>query len=332
MGLKLGPENLQEPILRHAQRTYTRLRKDQTVREVLESLRGADLAEKIVYFYVVDEDGRLAGVVPTRRLLMSAAEQSIAEIMVPRVVAIRDTATVLEACEQFLEHRFLALPVVNDEGKMLGVVDVGVFTDEVMILAEQRSAENVFQLIGVHVDLGRRVSSWVSFKDRFPWLLCNITGGILCAFLAGAYSSLLDSVMVLAWFIPVVLALAESVSIQSLTLTLRSLQSERTLGSPAWSALRKEFITAALLGLAAGAIVAGVMGVWHGRMPVVLVVWISICLSVVAACLLGVAIPTVVRALRFDPRIAAGPITLAIADLGTLLIYFSAGHWLLDRT
>jgi magnesium transporter len=219
--------------------------------------------------------------------------------------------------------------VLDEDDKMVGVVDINLFTDEVLSMTEQRSAENVFQMIGVHVELGREVSPWMSFKDRFPWLLCNIAGGILCAFLAGVFSSLLDSIVVLAMFIPVVLALAESVSIQSLTLTLRGLQDGRSLGNLAWTALRKEFVTAAMLGLAAGGLVALVARLWQDQTPVALVIWISICLSVIFACLLGVAIPTAARLMRFDPRIAAGPITLACADLGTLLLYFSAGTWIL---
>ncbi len=123
----------------------------------------------------------------------------------------------LVAAEYFVNRRFLAFPVVEPGGRLVGVVDVSLFTDDVLTLARQ-SFDGIFQLIGVHATEG--LTAWSSFRDRFPWLLCNVGGGLLCAVLASHYESLLDHLVVLALFIPVVLTLAEAVSIQSLTLTL----------------------------------------------------------------------------------------------------------------
>lgn len=324
----LDPENLNDPIMRHVSRDFTTLRAIQTAGEALAALRSQHVAEKIVYFYVLDGDDRLVGVVPTRRLLSSPLERKIADIMVDRVVSIPSSATVLTACESFIQHRFLAFPVVDDEGRILGVIDVSLFTGEMVGLAEQRSADSAFQTIGVHVALGRRVSSWVSFLDRFPWLLCNIGGGIACAFLAGLYENVLDTVIILALFIPVVLALAESVSIQSMTLTLQALQRERVDWRLLARSLRKEFTTSALLGMASGVIVGGVAWVWRGQAVIALAIGASIMLAIITACLLGVLLPTLLRIYR-DPKIASGPVVLATADVATLLFYFNLARWMI---
>ena len=329
MSRVLGPKHLDEPIITHARRDYVALRSDQTVGQALETLRSKDIGEKIVYFYVVDGNGKLVGVVPTRRLLMTGPQVPIAEIMVDRVASIPATASVLTACEFFIQYRFLAFPVVDDESRLVGIADVSLFTDEVMGLAEKRSAERAFQIIGVNVALGRRVSGWVSFKDRFPWLLCNIAGGLLCALLAGLFESLLDAAVVLALFIPVVLALGESVSIQSMTLTLAALQQERVDWTSLLRSLRKELVTAMLLGAGSGLLVAGVALVWKGESMVAGAIGLSILLSVVTASLLGVLVPTAVHAFRGDPRIAAGPISLASTDMATILLYFSLAGWFL---
>jgi magnesium transporter len=162
----------------------------------------------------------------------------------------------------------------------------------------------------------------VGFRNRFPWLLCNIGGGIICAFLAGLYESFLDSVIVLALFIPVVLALAESVSVQSMTITLQSLHGRRVGWRNTLRAVTAEFLTAVLLGSASGLLVGLVALVWKRQPAVAAAIGASICLAIITACLLGILLPTALRAFR-DPKIASGPIVLATADVATLLFYFN---------
>jgi magnesium transporter len=314
-------DHLHEPLFGYVRRDFIPLRTTQTVREALDFLRSQQLGERLIYFYVTDHEERLAGVIPTRRLLASPLEASVSALMVTRVATLPTHATVREACEAFLHHRFLAFPVVDAGGVLHGVVDVGLFTDEIEELTERRKADDVFQLIGVHVT--EAVSSWSAFKDRVPWLMFNVMGGLLAALLAGLYESLLDAVVVLALFIPVVLALAESVSIQSVTLTLQRLHA----GNPQWGTfvrgIRREAGTALLLGLACGSIVGFTAWVWKGAPGIALAIVTVITLSMLTACLLGVGLPTALRAVNLDPRIAAGPVVLATADMVTLLLYFN---------
>jgi NhaA family Na+:H+ antiporter len=119
-----------DPITAHMHRDFTQLDAGQTVGEALEWLRQHPPPGRIIYFYVVDGEGRLRGVVPTRRLVLSPPEKPVADIMVRQVVALPAHATVLEACEFFIQHRLLAFPVVDDAGRVLGVVDVEFFTEE----------------------------------------------------------------------------------------------------------------------------------------------------------------------------------------------------------
>lgn len=324
----LGLESLQDPVTAHMSPRFTTLPAQQSVGEALADLRAQQLPEAIIYFYVLDQDGKLVGVVPTRRLLMAAPDQRIDQLMLGRVVAIPAAATVEVACEFFVLHKFLAFPVVDPERRLLGVVDVGLFTDELLDVAEKQSVDDVFQLVGVHLARGK-ASPWASFRNRFPWLLCNIGGGTACAVLSGFYEPLLAAQLVLALFVPVVLALAESVSMQSMTITIHGLHAARvdwrSLLEGVWSELR----AALLLGLACGGSVGLIAHVWKGKPAVALAIGGSIALAVVTACLLGVLLPTAVRALRGDPRIAAGPIVLATADLATLLFYFNLSGWIL---
>jgi magnesium transporter len=325
----LADLNLDEPILAHVRRDFAILRADQTVAQAIASLQGTTLGEKIVYFYVADPQDRLVGVVPTRRLLMSAADASIRSIMADNVVTVPSSATVLQACEFFLRHRLLAFPVVDEAERIVGVVDIGMFADEMSDVAEREQLEDTFQLIGVRLAHARRPSPWDAFRKRLPWLLCNVAAGILCALIAGAYEGLLDYAIVVAIFVPVVLTLAESVSIQSTTITLQALHHSEIRWRRFYRSLGREFLTALLLGLACGTIVGGVAWIWRRQAMVAAIIGASICLSMVTACLLGVILPTIVRRFRGDPKIAAGPIVLAMADIATLLTYFSLAAWLI---
>ncbi len=318
----LSAAQLHEPILPLARKPLLVLQPDMRITEALDRIRRLGDAFAIHYLYVVDSEEKLVGVVPTRRLLTAQHEQLVREVMLDHVVAIPDWATVLIASEYFATRRLLAFPVVNGKGQLLGAVDVSLFTDEVIDLAKQ-THDDIFQLIGIHGTAQR--STWVAFRDRFPWLLCNIAGGLIAAFIASRYEHLLQQVVVLALFIPIVLALAESVSMQALTLTMQNLPEGpvvwRRLGAAIW----KEFLTASLIGLACGAVVAAVVLGWRGERLVASTILIAIMLSMIIACLLGVTVPAVLRAAKADPKIAAGPVVLASADVATLLLYFGLG-------
>ena len=298
-----------------------------TVGEALSSLRARPLGERIVYFYVVDDDGRLTGVVPTRRLLMSSTDVRIADVMVTDVVALPATATLRDAADLFLEHKLLALPVVDAEGGLDGVIDIVVFTGEISSVAARQSGNDAFEIIGAHV--AAQTGAWRGFVDRFPWLLCNVAGGMAAALIAAAYESLLEAIIALALFIPVALTLSESVAMQSVTLTLQHLH-----GAPAdarflLKTMRRELATATLLGAGCGAIVGAIAWRWKGDVGVALSVAATITAAMAAAALLGVLLPGTLRASGRNPRIASGPIVLALTDVLTLLCYFNVARALL---
>lgn len=312
--------DLHESVLQHIQADVVRLRPEESVADALESLRNHGPDHDIVYIYVVDDEDRLIGVVPTRALLASRPERRLGEIMQGDVVAIPDWATVLVAAEYFVTQRFLAFPVVSSGGQLVGQVDVRVFTDEVVGHAK-RSFDDIFQIIGVHATQGRTVL--LGFRDRFPWLLTNITGGLLCAVLVSRYEHMLDAAVVLAIFLPMVLALAESVSMQSATLTLHGLHSSGMTWALLGPAMRREFSVAALLGVGCGLIVGLISWAWKGNDQLALALGGAIALSMVTAALLGLLLPTLLHSAKLDPKIAAGPIVLAVADVCALLIYFN---------
>jgi magnesium transporter len=333
MAAPLTKANLDDPISRHMRADFVRLPLGSTVGGALAGLRERPPEGRILYFYVVDADGRLAGVVPTRRLLLSPADRPLADIMIGRVIALPDSATVLDACEFFTLHRLLAFPVVDAERRVVGVVDIELYTDELSGLDDRgddrERAEDLFQLVGVHLAEARQASPLASFRRRFPWLLCSVGGGIVAAVLSGAFSEELQRTVALALFLPVVIGLAESVSMQSLGLALQTLHG----GRPTWPALlrrlARELLTGAFLGVAAGLIVAAVAAAWLGELRLAGTLLGGVAGGMACAGGIGLALPNLLRLLRLDPRVAAGPVSLAAADVLTLLIYFNLARWLL---
>jgi magnesium transporter len=320
---------LNDPVTRHIHQDFARMLVSQTVSEALDDLRRNPPMGRILYLYVVDDQGRLAGVVPTRRLLLASPEQPLAEIMVRQVVALPARTTVMEACEFFIQHRFLAFPVVDEDRRLLGVVDVELYTDEITQLDNGRVRDDLFQLLGVHADAAREDSPLGGFRRRYPWLGCNLAAGILAAFLSSAYQEELDRVVALAFFIPVVLNLAESVSSQSVSLALQALHGRPLSWTMIPGKLVAELATGLMLGLAAGAAVGLVALVWLGQARVALCILGGIGGGVAGAAVLGTAMPFVLRLLRLEPRVAAGPIALAGADVITILLYLNLARWLL---
>lgn len=292
------------------------------MQETLDHLRNLDVGDKIIYFYVAGENDRLVGVVPTRKLLMSRADEKLADIMSRRVVAIPKAASVFDACEFFVLHKFFALPVVDEQRRVLGVVEISLVTEEVLEGSEPPELEDVFEILGFHLAAARNAGPLMALRFRFPWLGATILSGTVCALITLLFEETLAELLVLAFFLPLVFGLAESVSMQSMTLSIQGLRASRPTLSWYLRALRREAATATLLGLACGLVVFCIVWAWRGNPGAAGAIGASVLLSFETACLLGLSVPSLLHALKLDPKIAAGPITLAFTDIATLLFYF----------
>ncbi len=322
------PDILDEPITRFMRFDFCRVKGEQSVAEALADLRVQQPQGRIIYFYAMDDADHLEGVVPTRRLLLSRPDAKIADLMVRDAITVPSTASVREACELFLAHRFLAFPVVH-EGRMVGIVDVELFAEGIDDLERTKQQEDLFQLMGVHLSAAQQASPWAGFTSRFPWLLCNIGGGILAALLSYLFEGLLANVVAIALFVPVVLGLSESVAIQSVTLALLVLHGQRPTLRALGNRIGRELLTGALLGGACGLIMALVALAWLGQAKVAVALLAGISVGIAGSAAFGLAMPYLLRLLKRDPQVAAGPIALVFADMLALTTYFSVARWLL---
>src|SRR6266478_3435085 len=328
-----GAIDFNAPAADYARQDFPLLQAGASAEKALETVRREGVGERVIYFYAVDEGGRLVGVVPTRRLLTAAPATVLREIMVPRVIALPAEATVLEACEFFVLYKLLAFPVVDAERHVIGVVDADMFMQSVLQTEETKSEGaryDFFEELGFHLAQVRDASPWRMFRYRFPWLLATVAAGTACALLAGAFEVTLARSLVIAFFLTMVLGLNESVSTQSMSVTIQALRSARVTRRWFATAFRREMMTALLLAVACGALVTAIVWFWRDEIRAALVIGGSIAASLVTACLFGLGVPSLLHWWKLDPKISAGPVTLALADFFALLFYFTSA-WLVLR-
>lgn len=321
-------EHLRRNVLEFVDPDYPRLFEGETIDSALARLRTTGFSSRAIYFYVVNAEGRLVGVVPTRRMLLNPPDTPVARIMERRVVTVPKTATLEDACELFILHRLLAVPVVDEEKRMIGVVEAAVYSDEMFRLAdssEENWNEELFQLIGFTLSEIRRGSPFAIFQRRFVLLLSNLAGGLICAVLAGMFRDVLNRAVALALFLPVVLALAESVSIQTLTLVLDRQQLGVFTGKRVFAFIRRELPTGILLGLTLGALVGGFAAAWDRQPLLFPTIAAGITLGLLIATVIGTVVPVLFWLAQRDARPSAGPVVLALTDVAALTAYLLAG-------
>jgi len=259
--------------------------------------------------------------------------------MVRRVVAVPAKATVLDACEFFVLYKFLAFPVVDEQRRVVGIIDANLFAEEILEAGDtedgSRSSDTVpvgpefFEALGFRLEQIRGASAWRAFRFRFPWLLVTVTGGTVSALLAGFFEATLAGSLIIAFFLTMVLGLNESVSMQTMSVTIHALRSTSVTWDWLASAFRRELATALLLGVCCGFVVCVIAWAWRHDLRAATVIGGSIALSLVTAAAFGLAVPSLLHRLKLDPKIAAGPVTLVLADFIALAIYFTSASLVL---
>jgi magnesium transporter len=319
---KAALPDLDRPVAGLAHVDYMQLFDWETVAESLDRIRGEHLGERVVYFYAIGEGDKLVGVVPARRLVVAEANTLIRDILVRPVVTVPTSATLREAFQAMAGRKLLAVPLIDSEGRICGVIDIRHYSEDALDFGRREVADRMFQILGFHIQ-GGDSGIWQSFKSRFPWMICNIASGLAAVAITGAYSWILKAAVALTFFFPVVLGIAESVSMQSVSIGLQSLDSDRSTF--------REIRMGPVLGLAAGGLV-GLVGWLALGMPILgAILCISIVFGAAIGALFGLYLPRLVHHWKLDPKIASGPAVLALTDVFTLAAYLMFAEWMLLR-
>ncbi len=303
---------------------------DHSIKEAVDVLRKKQCDGKIIYFYVVDEGQKLKGIVSARTLLLADPNAKIKEIMEKVVFCLEEDQNIQEAMEELSHRRLLALPVVDKNHKMKGVVDVHQYLEENIDVFKEQRNQDVFQLLGMTLEEGLYKSPLKSYKKRMPWILCNMVGGIACAIVSHIFQLVLGKVLILAMFIPLVLSLSESISMQSMTQSFHILRKQNISWHRILMRMFSEIRTAILMSVTSGVLVGGLSLFWGAGILVSATIATGILISVILSAVIGSSIPLFLHLNHLDPKVASGPVVLTISDVITTTIYlFLATLWLL---
>lgn len=296
--------------------------------DAIAALQDQEEAEMVFYLYAVDDDRRLTGVVSLRDLVTTSSDTTLEDIMSRKVHSVRPETDQEEVAMIVSQYNFLAVPVVDAEDQLLGIITV----DDVVDIIREEATEDFLQMVGAGKD--REIllkSSWDNARMRFPWLFASWVGGILAAFIIGAFDNILQSTIVLAAFIPVIIGMGGNIGTQSSTIIVRGLATGRVGLENSVKILLKEMRVGLILGILYG-ILLGVFAIFRflDVSPMLgLVVGLSICASMIIAATIGSLVPLILNRFDIDPAVATGPfVTTAIDILGVALYFWIAGFFL----
>ena len=299
-----------------------------TCGEALRTLQDQKDAEMVFYLYITNEDNSLVGVASLRTLATTPTNTKLKDLMVKRVHYVRPETDQEDVAQIVAQYNYLAVPVVDGDNHLLGIVTV----DDVVDVIREEATEDFLQMAGAGKD--REIllkSSWENAKVRLPWLFASWIGGIVAASVIGFYEHMLESIIALAAFIPVIIGMGGNIGTQSSTIIVRGMATGRIEIGNEFRILIKELRVGLILGVLYG-VMLGVFANLRfiGTDPMLgLVVGLSITCSMLIAVTVGSFTPLVLRKLDIDPAVATGPfVTTSIDILGVLLYFVIAGFLL----
>ena len=330
---RLSRPELESPIANYITPCQFNFRVDQTVEDVLKTLQSKETKKEVGYFYITDKNNVLQGIVTLPDILYNAPKTALIDIIDPDVLKVHDDEPLENGLKVLMTHKILSIPVINRDNRFLGILEVMLHESEDFYKSKKihnkSLKEDIFQFIGFSIEQRKRDSPWIEFRYRMPWLLCNLVGGLICAVISDFYEVTLAKFVILAVFIPLVLALSESVAIQSMTLSLRFLHLRNIRWVQVWRRIFIEAKTSFLLGVASAILICFFYFAWSVDLKPVIAISLSIVFATMIAALFGTAFPIILHALRLDPKVAAGPVVLMMADIITITVYLSLSTFLL---
>jgi magnesium transporter len=307
-----------------------RLNEDATCREAIQALQESGDVEQVFYLYVENEQGQLVGVVSLRNLLTRPPNTPLHEVMVPDVISVPPHLDQEEVSRIVSRYDFLAVPVVDEHRRLLGIVTV----DDVIDVIKEEAVEDMMLMVGVHQDDPSDQPGGVlkSARQRLTWLLITLVGGVLVAELAKLWERDIGAFPLLAGFLPVVIGMGGNVGSQAATITVRGIALGHLEPRDILRVVWREVRVGLLLGLGYGLLLAVYCWLRFDRLFFGLGVGAAILAAMGAAAVTGSIIPLALQRARIDPAVVTVPFVTTLMDLVGVLIYFSVTTALIALT
>lgn len=310
---------------------YVSLKESLTVFQALERIRSlANFTETIYYLYVIDAARHLTGIISLRDLVVAAPDQTIGEVMTRDVIFVHTDTDQEEVARSIQRYDFLALPVVDREQRLVGIVTV----DDVIDILEEEATEDIYTMGGVQAGAADDYfqSDLVTVaRRRVVWLLVLLITNTGTTAVIHSQEDILQEVVALAAFIPLLIGTGGNVGAQSSTVVIRSLSTDTAHSNKPFWVIQREGFAGALLGVMLGVIVTIWAYFLQRNLPVAIAVGTSLVAISVLASLSGASLPFLFRKIGFDPALMSAPFITTAVDVAGVFIYFSVARFILHQ-
>ena len=302
------------------------IHESQTVGSAMTTVKKmAEEAETIYYVYVVDEENRLKGVLTLKDLIVHKEDVKISEIMVDRVVSVEVQAAQDAVAKMIRDYDFLAIPVIDEEEKLIGIITV----DDAIDVIDEEATSDYSGLAGVDVD-EQSVNPFIAASKRLPWLISLLFLGLTTAALLSRYEGIIGQVSVLSIFITLITGTAGNAGTQSLAVAVRKIG--LTEDEPLFiKTILSEVATGIISGIATGLIIFVVVGLWQANWILGGIIGVSMFFAITVATIAGSLIPLLIDSMGFDPSFASGLFITTVSDLTSVFVYFTIASMFLEK-
>lgn len=305
---------------------YLAFYSDQTAEKVFEKLRKiSPEAEMIYYIYVISRSKELLGVLSVRQLLAAQPNVQLKDLMTSKVIKVGVNDDQEEVAHLLAKYDLLAIPVVNKQNQLMGIITV----DDAIDVIEDEATEDIYKMAATaDIHDGGLIKA---VKKRIPWLLILLVGDLLSGSVIKGFESSLQTIVALAFFIPVLMDMGGNVGTQSLTVVVRGLATGELHFSNFLSHLWQEVKVGLVMAIILGFLLSGVAYFWQGNPSLGFVVGVSMFITLLTAIIAGTSIPFLIDLAGADPAVAAGPFITTLIDITGLFIYFTMATLLMEK-
>jgi magnesium transporter len=293
------------------------LNEDMTVGEAITELQNNRDVEMVFYVYVVDDRGHLVGVVSLRRLLLVSPETPLKRIMTADLISARVDTDQEEVARQVAAYNLLAIPVVDEENKLVGSITV----DDIIDVIKDEATEDIYRLAGVAGDERAFTPAGESFRKRLPWLGINLITAFLATTIVALFEGTIERLAAVAVFMPVVAGMGGNAATQTLTVIVRGI----ALGELTWGNARKALLKEAAVGVGNGVVLgivaAAVVWALRGNIALGLVLGAAMIINMFVAATAGTLVPLGLRAANVDPALASSIFITTLTDIFGFFAY-----------
>jgi len=298
-----------------------------TVKEATKLLHNAEYLDMPFYLYVTDDNNKLVGILSLRQLILNTPTKKLADIMIHDVITVNITDTREHVANRIDKYGLLAIPVIDEQHRLCGIVTV----EDIIDFIRYKTSENIYAMAGINQVNSSFINQPIkSSKARLPWLIVAFAGELISGIIITYYQGNTKDFLILAIFIPIIMAMGGNVGSQSATVIIRGISTGVIDLSYSWKLIFNEIKIGLIIGVVLGILLAIIAPLLNASPTMGFVIGIALFMATIFSALTGAIVPLTLIKLKFDPAVGAGPFISTLNDITGLTIYFAVSIALLQ--